>query len=460
MTITEGTNVLTYTYSADYQRIKGVLSGNAGAVLNKRYYFGDFERDITGAVTRDIHYIGGDGLNCIIEKIGNTTNFYYVYKDYLGSILTVTNSTGTIVDERNYDAWGKNRNVIDWTYNNIGTNSLAWMTRGYTGHEHLSQFGLINMNGRLYDPILGRMLSPDNYTQGGSQGYNRYTYALNNPLKYTDPSGQVIIAPIVYAGAALIGGVGNLWSNWDKVRGWKTGLAYFASGAIGGAVSLHNPAAGGNITAFGNIAIDVVSGNFPKFNNFWDVAKYGAGKVLDGLGAAGAGALAQAGYALAFNQLQKWGWLASYQVINGEFTTIASRTLERFAGYELSAEAANLIRGGSAEKLFTVNPKKFDYFFGKVTTGAEHNIQRSAQNLKDLTTLGIDSEASLMNVFDDAFSNGTIISTKITDFGTNIKKAINIGDLGSIDVSFFYEASDFTKLPSITTIIPKIFKIK
>ncbi len=67
------------------------------------------------------------------------------------------------------------------------------LNRGYTGHEMMPEFGLINMNGRLYDPALGRFLSPDNYVQepGNSQSFNRYSYCLNNPLKYTDPSGEL-----------------------------------------------------------------------------------------------------------------------------------------------------------------------------------------------------------------------------------------------------------------------------
>ena len=57
----------------------------------------------------------------------------------------------------------------------------------------MGEFGLVNMNGRLYDPTLGRFLSPDNYVQepGNSQSFNRYSYCLNNPLKYTDPSGEL-----------------------------------------------------------------------------------------------------------------------------------------------------------------------------------------------------------------------------------------------------------------------------
>ncbi len=76
-----------------------------------------------------------------------------------------------------------------------GTDKVTFHNhRGYTAHEMLPEFGLINMNGRLYDPVLGRMLSPDNYVQmpDNTQNFNRYSYVLNNPLKYTDPSGNLI----------------------------------------------------------------------------------------------------------------------------------------------------------------------------------------------------------------------------------------------------------------------------
>jgi RHS repeat-associated protein len=73
----------------------------------------------------------------------------------------------------------------------VTKNEIAFF-RGYTGHEMLNDYGLINMNGRLYDPCIGRFLSPDNYVQQptNSQNFNRYSYCLNNPLKYTDPSGE------------------------------------------------------------------------------------------------------------------------------------------------------------------------------------------------------------------------------------------------------------------------------
>ena len=80
----------------------------------------------------------------------------------------------------------------------------------------------VHMNGRVYEPKLGRMLSPDPVTQApeNGQNYNRYSYALNNPLKYTDPSGYIadpatgyVVATIANSVFAALGnailGVGN-----------------------------------------------------------------------------------------------------------------------------------------------------------------------------------------------------------------------------------------------------------
>jgi len=107
---------------------------------------------------------------------------------------------------------------------------------------------------------------------------------------------------------------------------------------------------------------------------------------------------------------------------------------------------------------FSVNPSKFDYFFGRVVRGSEHNIARSAQNLKDLTTLGIKSESQLMNVFGQALESGTVISTKTSQYGTTVMRSINIGNRGSINVGFFYYGGNMSATPSVSTMIPKIFK--
>jgi RHS repeat-associated protein len=71
--------------------------------------------------------------------------------------------------------------------------ALMIADRGFTGHEHLPWFKVINMNGRLYDPLTGQFLSADPYVQNpeSTQNFNRYTYCLNNPLKFSDPSGYI-----------------------------------------------------------------------------------------------------------------------------------------------------------------------------------------------------------------------------------------------------------------------------
>ena len=113
--------------------------------------------------------------------------------------MAITDADGAILEKRQFDAWGALIKVQDGAGNNL--NGLILLDRGYTGHEHLPSlgeglgvgFGLINMNGRLYDPKLHRFLQPDNYVQDPSntQNYNRYGYCINNPLKYTDPSGEI-----------------------------------------------------------------------------------------------------------------------------------------------------------------------------------------------------------------------------------------------------------------------------
>jgi RHS repeat-associated protein len=114
-----------------------------------------------------------------------------VLADHLGSPVLLTNTSGNLVEQLSFDAWGRRRNPTDWSYNAIPTPST--LIRGFTLHEHIDEFALINMNGRVYDPVIGRFIQPDNYIQAPVvlQNYNRYAYCLNNPLKFTDPSGYV-----------------------------------------------------------------------------------------------------------------------------------------------------------------------------------------------------------------------------------------------------------------------------
>ncbi|MCM8873411.1 MAG: hypothetical protein NDJ65_09065, partial [Paludibacteraceae bacterium] len=170
------------------------------------------------------------GVTAVMMHHGSTYKIYYLCTDHLGSITLLMNDAGNTVERHAYDAWGRKRNVNDWSDYNVENGKLD---RGYTGHESLREFGLINMNGRMYDPILGRMLSPDNYVQDpfDLQCYNRYSYCKNNPLIYNDPSGEFWNLVI----GALIGGFMN-WAATGFEFSWK-GLGYFAVGAAAGALS-------------------------------------------------------------------------------------------------------------------------------------------------------------------------------------------------------------------------------
>ena len=182
---TVGSNnyLLNITYGPDRQRWKSTLKTN-NAVARTTVYAGDYEMVTEGSVTKQLYYLGGNnGLVAVyVKQSGQSDKIYYAHKDHLGSVVKLTDKAGTEVFKAQYDAWGQ-RAVLNNTFK---------FHRGYTGHEHLDEFKLIDMNGRMYDPLLARFLSPDPFVQmpDFSQNFNRYTYCLNNPLIYTDPSGE------------------------------------------------------------------------------------------------------------------------------------------------------------------------------------------------------------------------------------------------------------------------------
>ncbi len=124
-------------------------------------------------------------------------NIEFFHKDHLGSIEAITDIKGNLLQQMSFDAFGARRKT-NWAGELTEAETEALLSevgigtsRGYTGHEHLDRTGLIHMNGRVYDPTLGRFLSADPIVQAPyfSQSYNRYTYVWNNPLGMNDPSG-------------------------------------------------------------------------------------------------------------------------------------------------------------------------------------------------------------------------------------------------------------------------------
>jgi RHS repeat-associated protein len=196
-TIWEGNFTSSFTYNGNNERAKMEVKQNGSAILTRWYRGSGFIRETTGGVTKDYTFIGGDAYTSPVVAItqSGTTTYYNLLRDHLGSITHVVNATNnTLLYEYSYDAWGRMRDKTSWTNYSPGSEpSLFIAGRGFTGHEHLPWFNLINMNGRIYDPLVGQFLSPDNFVQDPTftQNYNRYTYCLNNPLKYFDPSGYV-----------------------------------------------------------------------------------------------------------------------------------------------------------------------------------------------------------------------------------------------------------------------------
>jgi len=229
--ITEGNFHIDFTYGLSNQRKKTELK-EQDVLIKTKYFFGSYEKTIdnlTGEVTEYNFLPGG----AIFKVKNGAEKMLYTYTDHLGSITHITDATGYLLAEQSFDAWGRMRDPETWEI--INNQSSIINGRGYTGHEMLPQFGLINMNGRLYDPILGRMLSPDNYIQAPdfTQNFNRYSYAYNNPLKFNDPDGEWVQMVI---GGILGGYSGYQIGNAMGATGWSM-AGYIVGGAVIGAVS-------------------------------------------------------------------------------------------------------------------------------------------------------------------------------------------------------------------------------
>jgi RHS repeat-associated protein len=278
LTDTQGNDAfqLDITYGPDNQRWKAVLKKN-NAVTKTTLYAGNYERITEGSVTREFFYLPSGAI--YVKQTGQTDKIYYAHKDHLGSIVKLTDGNGTEVFAANYDAWG--RQTI--------TKNTFMFHRGFTGHEHLPEFGLINMNGRMYDPIVGRFLSADPFVQapGFSQSFNRYSYCLNNPLKYIDPEGEW---------SWMVAGIGFVYGyvNYGLTKGdwgWKA----LGNGALTGVmwgIGYTSGVAEAGITPLSYAAQSAVSNTVNSFmpsmsmpisNNFSVNTSFGLGISPNGL---------------------------------------------------------------------------------------------------------------------------------------------------------------------------------
>lgn len=211
--IRQGTDSVAFRYGCDGERVTmDVTEEFEESLLSwSRDYIGDrYECERQDSILiKEVLYLGGDAYSAPMALAWNLATpdwtLYNIGRDYLGSITQVATADGTLIDEYSYDPWGRLRDPQTLTIYPRGQEPDLLLGRGFTGHEHLLQFGLVNMNARLYDPLLGRFLYPDPYIQdpGFSQNYNRFAYVLNNPLKYSDESGEVLTEAAIIAIACL-----------------------------------------------------------------------------------------------------------------------------------------------------------------------------------------------------------------------------------------------------------------
>ncbi|MBP6882460.1 MAG: VCBS repeat-containing protein [Candidatus Levybacteria bacterium] len=290
--IKEGTATSTLTYGADLNRIKQVEV--KGALSTTTLYLGAHEHRtaINNGVTttEDFHYIAGPSgpvATVSVAKVGSaapSTTTNYIHLDHLGSIDTITNVNGGVAQKLSFDAWGRRRDPITWKVLPLGATSTL-VNRGFTGHEQLDSMNLINMNGRVYDPVIGRFLSADPFVQqpDNTQSYNRYSYVLNSPLSYTDPTGHFF----------------------RGLRRWISNHKVLIAGVIGGFVGAY---LGGfvagyfSISGVGGMAITAAGGGFgASFSS----TTIGGGSLRDGLRAGLIGGLEGAAMAVAMGTAVK-----------------------------------------------------------------------------------------------------------------------------------------------------------
>ncbi len=184
-----------FLYDPDHNRFQQQIYHSGQLLQTKWYVDGVYEKSVDGlGRAQHVHYIsaGGDAPFAIyieteaaktaIPSVEESTplTLQYLHRDHLGSVQTVTDEAGQLVDELSFGPWGRRRSP-GWKERASDGGSL----RGFTGHEQLDGVGLVHMNGRLYDPTVARFLNPDPFVQEAlsTQNLNRYSYVLNNPMQ-------------------------------------------------------------------------------------------------------------------------------------------------------------------------------------------------------------------------------------------------------------------------------------
>ncbi|WP_426744950.1 RHS repeat-associated core domain-containing protein [Myxococcus faecalis] len=187
--ITSSSGTVRFDYDASGTRVRKHSDDRQEETL---YVGGLYQRRKQGStVTHIVSIPSPEGVVAELSwQEGSTSeSTRYFLNDPQGSPDTVTDAFGTVLERIKYEPFGGRRQATNLAQ--ASTTSHTGARQGYTGHEQDDELGLINMRGRIYDPRMMKFLSVDPVIAepGSAQAYNAYSYVLNNPLRYTDPSG-------------------------------------------------------------------------------------------------------------------------------------------------------------------------------------------------------------------------------------------------------------------------------
>jgi RHS repeat-associated protein len=178
--VTNGTVTSSFAYDGGRSRVLKV--NGSSAIVSIGHIF---ERRIAGGQVTDVFYEVGEGNRVgqiLWTESGNTVSeqVQYFHGDAVGSIETVTDTNGQVVGRQQFEPFGARISA-----------AIPGIRLGYQGAEHDDELGLINMNGRIYDPSQYRFITVDPLVGNPlfSQDLNRYAFVRNSPLNLTDPSG-------------------------------------------------------------------------------------------------------------------------------------------------------------------------------------------------------------------------------------------------------------------------------
>ncbi|MBR1549665.1 MAG: hypothetical protein IJ634_03420 [Bacteroidales bacterium] len=246
-TISEGDWRLEIDYDDGQQRDKERLY-HSNQLVEQTLFVSKFsEVIIKNNNMRYIDYINDENGHTVALHVhnnaANADSLYYVQTDLLGSWERIVDEDRNVVQSCHFDPWGNRMKADDWATSLDGT-ELSFH-RGFTGHEHYDRFRIINMNARLYDPVIGRFFSPDPLVTNpySTQGFNRYSYCGNNPVMYIDKNGESTLLIAAIVGAVLGAYTGGVLANEGEFYPWEwdfssgTTWGYMFGGAITGGVS-------------------------------------------------------------------------------------------------------------------------------------------------------------------------------------------------------------------------------